>query len=387
MYHFKPGSGAAGWLAAHAPDDPVAFFSPDVLDATHARFRTGFPGLVTYAVKANPDPDILTRLAAGGMTAFDVASVPEMELVRRHVPGAVLHYHNPVRSRTEIAAARALGVASWSVDRRDELDKLGPLDGAEIAVRLKLPVPGGAYDFGSKFGAEPDAAATLMGLAAARGARVSLTFHPGTQCDRPDAWARYIHAAGDICRRAGIRLCRLNVGGGFAAHRGGAAPAPEPAFRAIARAAAEAFGDAPPLVCEPGRALVAEAVQIALRIKALDGDRVYLNDGLYGCLAEWRDIAASSRLRAIGPDGQDRRGRPRPRTVFGPTCDSLDRLPAPLPLPEDLAEGDHLLIAGMGAYAETLATGFNGYGRLTRVTLPAGPALAGSGSGHLRAAV
>jgi len=55
--------------------------------------------------------------------------------------------------------------------------------------------------------------------------------------------------------------------------------------------------------------------------------------------------------------------------VFGPTCDSIDRLPDPLPLPSDLAEGDYLLIAGMGAYTRCLSTDFNGYGLREIVTV------------------
>ena len=37
------------------------------------------------------------------------------------------------------------------------------------------------------------------------------------------------------------------------------------------------------------------------------------------------------------PEGIRRRGIPTPRTVFGPTCDSVDRLPGELALPADLA--------------------------------------------------
>ena len=54
--------------------------------------------------------------------------------------------------------------------------------------------------------------------------------------------------------------------------------------------------------------------------------------------------------------------------VFGPTCDSLDRLPEPVALPSDLAEGDWLLWHGLGAYSTATVTRFNGYGALEIVT-------------------
>lgn len=344
-------------------NDPVFVFDEGRLRDTYRRFQTGFPGEVTYAVKANPDPLVLRHLAGAGMAAFDVASPTEMETVRRIAPQARLHYHNPIRARSEIAQARRFGVVSWSVDRISELDKLGSVVGQEIAVRLKLPVSGAAYDFGSKFGAAPAQAGALLRDVIRRGGLPSITFHPGTQCADPSAWARYIEASAALAHRVGQPLHRLNVGGGFAAARGGAAPDLERVFHTIETTAQQAFnGTPPPLVCEPGRPMVADAMDLVLRVKAVSGDALYLNDGIYGALAEWRDLGASDAIETFAPDGSPRRGAPRAWTVFGPTCDSLDRLPAPLRLPQDLAEEDILLIPGMGAYAAALVAPFNGYG-------------------------
>jgi len=362
-------------IARHRPDTALCYFAPSVLQATARRFRDGFEGLVTYAVKANAGPEVLANLAAAGITAFDVASPEEMRAVRAIAPGAVLHYNNPVRSRDEVAFARAQGVASCSVDDATELDKLAVLPrGTEIAVRLALPVRGAVYDFGDKFGAAPDKAAALLRQVAAMGFVPALTFHPGTQCADPAAWGTYIEAAAGVAQAAGVRIARLNVGGGFAAHRGGAAPDIEAVFARIAAVALQAFGAAAPaLVCEPGRAMVAEAFTLAARVKALrpEGGAAWLNDGLYGGLFEARDIGTPGRIRAVAPDGTPRRGAPLARTVFGPTCDSLDRLPGAVPLPSDLSEGDYLLFAAMGAYSLSLATRFNGYGPGETVTVAA----------------
>jgi ornithine decarboxylase len=354
---------AADWLTRNPSHGPVFLFCPQALAATARTFLTGFQGLVTYAVKANPDARILQGLHDAGLRAFDVASPDEMARVRAVAPDAVLHYHNPIRSRAEIDQARHFGVAGWSVDRMSELDKLGALHGAEVAVRLKLPVAGAAYDFGSKFGAPPELAEALLRAVADRGGRPSMTFHPGTQCPTPDAWQRYIAACAEIARAAGLRLHRLNVGGGFPAHRGGAAPDLQAIFDAIADAARDAFDGTPPaLVCEPGRAMVAECMALAVTVKAVDEGAVFLDDGIYGALSEWRDIAPGDRVRVVAADGLPRMDPAEPRIVFGPTCDSLDRLPHPLPLPVTIVEGDRLIFAGMGAYSACLVTGFNGYG-------------------------
>ncbi|MEC3863441.1 type III PLP-dependent enzyme [Mesobacterium sp. TK19101] len=354
----------ASGLAGLTPCPGAVFhFHPEVLQATAARFIAGFPGLVTYAVKANPVPQVLTGLAEAGVTAFDVASPAEAWLVRAEVPGAVLHYNNPVRGRAEIAAAEALGIASWSVDRPGELAKLAHLPkDSEIAVRLKLPAKGAAYDFGAKFGATPEQAQALLAEVARLGFRPAMTFHPGTQCTDPNTWRHYIRACADIARNAGVTLERLNVGGGFPAHRQGDAPVLEAIFDAIGAETRSAFDTPPALVCEPGRAMVADCCTLELHIRARHGDQVFLDDGLYGALAEWRDLPGHARLRVSDAQGHPRTAPATPFTVFGPTCDSLDTLPFALPLPADLAEGDTLTVSGMGAYSHALATGFNGYG-------------------------
>ncbi|MGY6633762.1 MAG: type III PLP-dependent enzyme [Alkalilacustris sp.] len=348
---------------------PVLFFAPAALQAVARRFLAGFPGLVTYAVKANPDAEVIANLATAGVRGFDVASPEEIALVRRLVPDAALHYNNPVRSPREITQALALGVASWSVDSRSELAKLVAAlpEGAEVSVRFKLPVTGAAYDFGAKFGAKPEVASALLAEVAAAGLTPALTFHPGTQCTDPRAWAAYIHAAAEIGRAAGVRVARLNVGGGFPSHRRAAeAPPLEAIFATVARETAAAFGaDAPALVCEPGRALVADAFTLAARVKAVrDDGAVFLNDGVYGALAEAPVIGLTDRIEVRAPGGALRSGGPRPREVFGPTCDSIDRLPGLVPLPADIAEGDHVLFHGMGAYSTVTNTRFNGFGGL-----------------------
>ncbi len=362
----------ASWLLQHAPDLPVQFFAPAVLQTRLQAFLGGFPGLVTFAVKANPSPHVIAQLAAQGLHGFDVASPDEIALVRATAPGLALHYNNPVRSTAEIRAGIAGGVVSWSVDDAGELDKLlaaGLPEGTEIAVRFRLPVAGAAYNFGSKFGAEPEAAVDLLGRVAAAGLVPALTFHVGTQCTDPMAWDRYIRTAAGIASSAGVRIGRLNVGGGFPAGRDGRPVDLTPFFAAIDRAA-DAFDHRPLLICEPGRGLVADAFCYAVRVKSLRTGRCYLEDGIYGGLSEFPSMGVPAFV-ALAPDGSLRHGAEGPRVVFGPTCDSLDRLVGETPLPADLAEGDWLIFRSTGAYLNGVTTRFNGYGERREVTVSA----------------
>jgi ornithine decarboxylase len=358
-------------LRTQQPDNPVMFFAPHVLQATARRFIDGFPGMVTYAVKSNPDEMVIQNLVAAGVKGFDVASPSEIDMVRRLSPTAALHYNNPVRSRSEIAHGVEMGVKSWSVDSRSELAKLielVPVAGCEIAVRYKLPVAGAAYNFGAKFGATVELAADLLAQVAAAGFIPSLTFHPGTQCVDPMAWDSYIRAGAGICAQAGVQAVRLNVGGGFPSHRlRDVTPELEAIFALIDRVTTEAFGATrPALICEPGRGLVAEAFTLATRVKAVrDGLHVFLNDGVYGGLTELPMIGNINRIEVISPEGLRRNGPVIERIIFGPTCDSVDRLPGEVALPDDLAEGDYLVFHGMGAYSTATNTRFNGFGEMT----------------------
>lgn len=363
------------YLRTQTPENPVLFFSPSAVQAAARRFIDGFPGMVTYAVKSNPGEEMVENLAAAGIRGYDCASPFEIDLIRRLAPDAAIHYNNPVRSRAEIAHAVAKSVKSYSVDSQSELAKLiemVPAEGTEISVRFKLPVAGAAYNFGAKFGATVELAVVLLKAVAAAGFIPSLTFHPGTQCTDPAAWEAYIREAANITAEAGVTIARLNVGGGFPNHRMQAVvPALEETFRLIDRVATEAFGENRPLlVCEPGRAMCGDAFTLAAKVKAVrDDTHVFLNDGVYGTLTELPLIGVIDRYQVVTPEGAPRTGKTVNRIVFGPTCDSVDRLPGDLPMPADIAEGDYIIWQGMGSYSVVTNSRFNGFGDLQMATV------------------
>lgn len=368
-------SNPSEYLRVQHPENPVLFFAPTAVQAAARRFIDGFPGMVTYAVKSNPTEAVIENLSAAGVRGYDCASGFEIDLIRRLAPDAAIHYNNPVRSRQEIAYAVAQGVTSYSVDSASELAKLiemVPSEGTEISVRFKLPVAGAAYNFGAKFGATSELATELLKSVAAAGFIPSITFHPGTQCTDPAAWEAYIREAAEIAKRAGVSIARLNVGGGFPSHRlTGVVPQLEQTFQLIDRVAGEAFGDNRPLlICEPGRAMCGDAFTLAAQVKALrDGEHVFLNDGVYGTMTELPLIGVIDRMEVVSPEGEPRRGDLVPRVVFGPTCNSVDRLPGEIPMPSDLAEGDYVIVHGMGAYSVVTNSRFNGFGDVSIATV------------------
>jgi len=355
-----------------APDFPVFCFSPASLLERTALFFENFPGEVAYAVKANPEPHVLSVLAEAGCKVWDVASIEEISAVRAVSPAAEFHYHNPVKSRLEIRESYVrYGCRRFAVDCFEELDKISDVLGKgrdlEIAVRFALPRKTGAaaHDFSTKFGASELPAASLLREAAARGYGTALTFHPGSQCTEPAAYQRHIEAAHRIATTAQVELGVLNVGGGFpAAYPASPAPPLQDYFTVIGATAERLFGPSRiKLECEPGRGLVACSHSLLARIKLVRNEsELFLNDGIYGALLECAQVPKlMPTVRAIRA-GRMVEGASRGYTIYGPTCDPLDVLPGRIELPAGLSEGDFLEFSPVGAYGSATATRFNGYG-------------------------
>ena len=177
-------SAAAASLALQ-PDAPLFCFSAEQLRARATVFIKGFPGETTFAVKANSSPQVIRVLADAGIEAWDVASVHEMATVAKIVPNARFHYHNPVKSRREIAdACKIHKCQRYVVDCREELAKIadiiGPAKNIEIAVRFVLPREraSSAHDFSTKFGAPDHICVELLKQVVALGYTPSSPFIP-----------------------------------------------------------------------------------------------------------------------------------------------------------------------------------------------------------------
>jgi ornithine decarboxylase len=119
-------------------------------------------------------------------------------------------------------------------------------------------------------------------------------------------------------------------------------------------------------MCEPGRALVAQGISLVTQLVMRRNDRLYINDGIYGSFDEQRfagfDEDYPARAYAL-ENGAARRltGEKRPFRTYGPTCDSMDVLPRPQMLPDDVKPGDYILFDAMGAYTVSSRSSFNGY--------------------------
>ena len=336
-------------------------------------FRAAFGDRVGvhYAVKCNPDARVLATVEqAGG--GFEIASLGELALTTAAGadPCDVL-YSNPVKPPSHVAAAAAAGVRRFAVDSPEELDKIAQhAPGTGVYVRLRVDDTSSRFPLSSKFGTSHEHAERLL-LAAAELGLVpeGLTFHVGSQCTDPGAWARAVRQCGPLLQqldRAGVRLRLLDIGGGFPARY--AADEPLPDLLEVGADVLDALGslpyEVPDVVCEPGRAVVAESAVLAATVigRAQRQGRtwVYTDVGAYNGLME--AAQTGGRLPFPVSTSRDADAGPTMRcTVTGPSCDSSDTLLGDAELPADLAVGDRVYFGSAGAYSLSYASAFNGF--------------------------
>jgi ornithine decarboxylase len=360
-------SSVAELLRRKNTEAPVFCYFPHRVRRAAEQFVHLFPGEVLYAVKANPDPELVQWVVEGGVRGFDAASVAEIALVRGILPEGRCSYNHPVKSRDSIRRAyRDFGVREFVVDHAAELEKLFEETGTDITVQVRVATPNSAaaVSFSEKFGAAPADAAALMRQVTGRGASAALTMHVGWQTTDPQAYVNGIRTLAQVSETAAARPEYLNVGGGFPTVLMPRQRTLKDFVDAIAAASTREFGGSPPpLRCEPGSALAASGGAVLAQVLLMKEAAVYLNDGIYGALAELIHSKVQPPTRVLSWDGEEERTGPTRRyRVFGPTCDGFDQIPAPFELPIGTRERDWLLLEGMGAYSVALITNFNGLG-------------------------
>jgi ornithine decarboxylase len=378
-------------VAAVRPTEPVLCLRPAVIAAAARRFVDCFPGDVLYAVKCNPEPRVLRALWAGGVRHFDCASLAEVKLVRKLFPAAEIHFMHPVKTRPAIHESfHRHGVIDFAFDSADELAKIlqetvpvglvGDPPTLGLFVRLALPKGGAVYDLSGKFGAPLKEAVRLLRAARPHAARLGISFHVGSQCLDPDAYAQALRLAGEAMAESGVAVEIVDVGGGFPVSYPDMTPPPLDDYFAVITAASAGIRGAMRLWGEPGRALVASGGSVVVQVLLRRDNELFINDGVYGSLSDAGALGfrfPARRIRLGEPEKAQ--GELADFALFGPTCDSVDRMRGPFRLPADVREGDWIELGQLGAYGTCLRTQFNGFGRLDLVEVSDPPMLATPG--------
>ena len=351
------------------PDKPVYCIRKKSILSASKFFQKNFPGKILYAVKTNPHPEVIKTLLKSGIDQFDVASVEEIKAVRKFDQVSKCSFMHTIKSREDISEAYfKYGVKTFALDTKDELIKIiestSNAKDLELFVRVAVSNEHAEIDLSKKFGAINSEAAGLLRLVKQHSKKIGLSFHVGSQCMHPISYSKGISEIANIIKKTKIVPDYLNIGGGFPTiYPDLIPPSLESYFDEIKKGLENLkIEKLPEIICEPGRALVAESGSTIVRVNLRKKQKLYINDGTYGTLfdAGTPNIVLPSKMI------KDNSNKiiSKKLTAFdfyGPTCDSMDYMKGPFLLPNNIKENDYIELGQLGSYGLTFRTQFNGF--------------------------
>ena len=351
------------------PDFPVYCIRPESIKTSTQFFKKNFPGKVLYAVKTNPSENVIKIIINNGIENFDVASINEVKLIRKINNKVKVYFMHTVKSRENIKEAYfKFGVKAFSLDTKDELIKIiettNQAKDLELFVRVSVSNEHAEIDLSKKFGALPLEAIGLLRLTKQYAKKIGLSFHVGSQCMHPISYTKGINEIGNIIKKTKIVPDYINVGGGFPTIYPDLVPQSlNNYFNEIKKSLENLKLDKlPKIICEPGRAIVAESGSTIVRVNLRKKQKLYINDGTYGSLFDAGTPNIVFPCKMIKENSNKIISKKLTAfDFFGPTCDSMDYMKGPFLLPNNIKENDYIELGQLGAYGLTFRTQFNGF--------------------------
>ncbi|XP_030879609.1 ornithine decarboxylase, partial [Leptonychotes weddellii] len=378
-------------------DDKDAFYVADRGDILkkHLRWLKALPWVTPfYAVKCNDSRTIVKTLATTG-TGFDCASKTEIQLVQSlGVPPERIIYANPCKQVSQIKYAANNGVQMMTFDSEVELMKVARAHPkAKLVLRIATDDSKAVCRLSVKFGATLKISRLLLERAREPNIVViGVSFHMGSGCTDPETFVQAISDARcvfDMGAQVGFSMYLLDISGGFPGSEDVKLKFEE--ITSVINPALDKYflaNSGVRIIVEPSRYYVASAFTLTVNIIAKklvlkeqtgsdDEDELseqtfmyYVNDGVYGsfnCILY--DHAHVKPLLQKRPKPDEKYYS---TSIWGPTCDGLDRIVERCDLPE-MHVGDWMVFENMGAYTVAAASTFNGFQRLTIYYVMSGP--------------
>lgn len=354
-------------------ETPVVMLDIDRVEANYHNMKQGMPTAnIHYAVKSNPNTNILSRLHSIGCK-FDAASVGEINLLLDiGVKSENISFGNTIKKTKDIKYAYDKGITLFAVDSEEEIEKVASVaPGSNIYVRILITATEAEWPLSRKFGCVPTHVISILNYAKDCGLNaIGISFHIGSQTRHPSMWKDTLDGISKIwteARTLGHNLYLLNIGGGFPSYYGTAITELELYCAELQSMIYDRFEGIEYLMSEPGRGLVGDAgiivSEVVLVAKKHPSDEVrwvYLDIGKFSGLSETMEEAI--KYQFIIPEREN--SSTSKCILAGPTCDSADVLYEinKVNLPVDLKAGDRFIIKNTGAYTTTYSTiWFNGF--------------------------
>ena len=349
------------------PSDPVYCIRKNSIKKASKFFVEKFPGKILYAVKTNPNIEVIKTLIENGIKNFDVASIKEIQEIKKIDNSLQCSFMHTVKSREAIKDAYfKFRIKAFSLDTKDELVKIleatNHAKDLELFVRIAVSNEHAEIDLSKKFGVNSNEAPGLVRLTNQYTKKLGLSFHVGSQCMHPISYTKGITEIGNLLKKTKIIPKVINIGGGFPTIYPDLIPQSlNSYFEEIKKGLNNLkLTKLPEIICEPGRALVAESGSTIVRVNLRKKQKLHINDGTYGTLFDGGvpNIVYPSRLIT---NGRMISKKMTAYDFYGPTCDSMDYMKGPFLLPNNVKENDYIELGQLGAYGLTFRTQFNGF--------------------------
>ncbi len=328
-----------------------------------------------YAIKSNPDPMIIKILTSLGCGA-DCASKTEIINALEYLSPADILYANPCKEITHIQSASSHDVDLLTFDSETELHKIKiNHPKAKLILRIKVDDSSSRCKFGIKFGCEEDNIPAIINLIKVLELNlVGVSFHVGSGCSSAGSFVKAIEDARRIFdlyyKENKKKLYMLDIGGGFPGFDTECGITFQDIAKEIRDSFEKSFGDIKDeiqVIAEPGRFFCTKSHTLVFNIigikKKFDKEnnkvkfQYTINEGIYGSFSAVMFDYAKPIIKPFNERNEEELYQ---STVFGPTCDSLDKITEEAMLPE-MAVGDWCFVENFGAYTRASSTSFNGF--------------------------
>ena len=345
---------------------PCFVYHGPTVESQYACLRAALPGRtrVAYAVKANPHPELLKRLASLG-AAFDCASIGELHRLQElQISTGRLFYAGPGKRDEELQLALRMGVRVQA-EGREDLARIEAFASAPVDVNLRVHPATGVRESNqiiggvgpSAFGVDEEQLPEILARARnlkrvrIRGLHVFAASNERSASRLLATHAMVFRLAREMHDQHGVDLRQIDVGGGLGVpYAQDQQPLDVEALGAglqdLLAANTWFKGE---LVMEPGRFLAGPCgVYLArvIRVKESRGTRFAILEGGVNHLLRPLLTGEAFPVLAVAKSGATSK-----TTLAGPLCTSLDRL-GEVELP-DLVPGDLLAFGTAGAYGFT----------------------------------
>lgn len=374
------------FLESNQSEDPFFIVNLGEIIRQYRKWTTHFPDITPfYAIKCNPDVVILELLHKLGAN-FDCASKNEIaKIIQLEIDSDRIIFANPCKMINQIKYARAHDVDLLVFDSEYELYKIKLYHSeADLVIRIKTDDEHSVCKFSSKFGVDLEEVEKLMIIA--KGLKlnvVGVSFHVGSGCMSSRSFESAIKdskSVFDIGIKNGFQMKLLDIGGGFLGEDTETVKFADIAS-VINNSINEHFEELKEknenfkIIAEPGRffaetshTLVLSIINKKVEVNSETGDKKYIyyvNDGVYSSFFNIPMDHFVVTEKNLFPFNERDSPKKYPSTIFGPTCDSIDKIAENLMLPS-LEIGEYLIASNLGAYTVATVPGaevFNGFNK------------------------